>query len=118
MFDFEAAAFRGDEIKRASPARIQFHQGGEINRFVCCEIPGRYGFVDFDRIQDFFCLPGLAAGEIGGFETAGVVFAFCFAAFVSGFSMRRPGSLFQDDEAFAEAGNDLFYQSGFFDGFW
>ena len=70
----------------------------------------------FQAAEVFSCLPlaQVAAGQISRFESARVVFAFRLAALVRGLRMRRPGGLFQNTQALAQTGNDLFYQPGFF----
>ncbi|HZM06604.1 MAG TPA: hypothetical protein VFC44_26690 [Candidatus Saccharimonadales bacterium] len=42
-----------------------------------------------------------------------VVFAFRHAALMRGFCMGCPGGFFQNAKTFAQAGDDLLYQSGF-----
>jgi hypothetical protein len=79
---------------------IQFHQGGQIDRFVVGEFPGRQRFVSLDGVQDFLRLFGLATSEIGRFEPASVVLALRPAALVGGFLMRGSGGLFQNLEVF------------------
>ena len=70
----------------------------------------------FQAAEVFSCLPLslVAAGQISRFESARVVFAFRLAALVRGLRMRRLGGLFQNTQALAQTGNDLFYQPGFF----
>ena len=101
VFDFQTAILRPDEIERTRASHVQFHQGCQINCFLRDEIPDRQFFVEFNRVQNFLRLAGLAASQISRFQSASVVFAFRLAALVSGLGVRRPRGLFQNGKAFA-----------------
>lgn len=86
--DFRAAGARAEEVKRIFAAVLQFHQRPDVNGLAVRELARGQLFKFSDGGFDFRRLPGLAAGEVGGFEAAGVVFVLGLVLFVRGFGAR------------------------------
>ncbi len=110
VFDFQAAIAGADEVEGMGFVGFEIDEGGEVDGVAGEEVAGDEGLVEFDGVEEFAGLAGLAAGQIGGFEAAGVVFAFGFAAFVGGLGVGGAGGFFQEVEALDEGGDDLLDQ--------
>jgi hypothetical protein len=116
MQHFRASRPRADEVSCHFPAQFQFHEGADINGFVRPKLARVQLFERGNGALYFRRLFGLAAGQIGGFESAGVVFVLGLALLVRGFSarclgrteinlqlVRQPGDDLPDERAFVYA---------------
>ena len=105
--DFRAADARAEEVKRIFAAVLQLHQLTDVNDLAVRELARGQLFKFGDGGFDFRRLPGLAAGEVGGFETAGVVFVLGFVLFVRGFGARGVRGTEINLQFFREPGDDF-----------
>ena len=110
---FSASRAGPDEVSRRFPVKCQFHEGTDINGFADAEFARVQLFERGNGVLNFRRLPGLSTGQIGGFESAGVVFVFGLALLVRGLGalglgraeinlqfVRQPGDDFLDERAF------------------
>ena len=85
MQHFRAARAGADEVSRFFCVKFQFHEGPDVNGFVRSELARVQLFERGNGTLYFRRLPGLSPGQVGGFESAGVVFVLGLALLVCGF---------------------------------
>lgn len=112
MVEFEAAVFWPDEKPRTRAVHFEFDERGQVHGVAGHEVFYGQRFVAGDGVLDFAGLAGLGAGEIGGFEAAGVVFAFGLAAFVGGLGAGGARGSVNRLQIFREAGDNALEQIG------
>lgn len=111
--DFETAAFGADEIERMFAVGVELDERALVDGVGFGEIAEGEFLKKVDGVGEFAGLTGLSAGKVRGFETAGVVFVFGFAAFVGGFGVGGSGGFIEEREMFSQSGDDLFDEGGF-----
>ena len=102
-----------DEVSRFFPVKFQFHEGPDINGFARPELARVQLFERGNGTLYFRRLPGLSPGQIGGFESAGVVFVLGLALLVRGFGARGLGRPEINLQFVRQPGNDLFDERAF-----
>jgi len=111
--DFRAAGARADEVNGAFAAVFQFHQRTDVNDLAGVKFPDGQLFKFSDGGFDFRRLFGLAAGEVGGFESAGVVFALSLVLLVRGFGARGVRGAEIDGQFVRQPADDFFNEGAF-----
>ena len=96
-----------DEVCRLFPVQRQFHEGPDINGFARPELARVQLFECGNGVLNFRRLFGLSTGQIGSFESAGVVFVLGLALLVRGFGARRLGRPEINLQFLRQPGNDL-----------
>jgi hypothetical protein len=113
MQHFRAARPGPDEVSRLFPVKCQFHKGSDVNGFAGTEFADAQFFKCGNGILNFRRLLGLSTGQIGGFESAGVVFVLGPALLVRGLGARSLGSPEIDLQFVRQPGNDLLDERAF-----
>ena len=113
---FCAARFWAEEIQRALAAEFEFHEGTQVNRFAGAKLADRQGFEGGDGGFCFERLPGLSVREIGGLQSARVIFIFGLILFVGGLRVRRLRRAVVDFELRGEPGDNFLDERAFVDG--
>jgi len=111
--DLQSAGGGGEEEPGAFAVKLGLDQGTGVDGIVDGESGQGHGVEEAEVPRKVLELAGLAGGEVGGFQTTGVVLAFRLAAGVGGGGvgiLRRTG---QAVEAGAEFGADGIEQSVF-----
>lgn len=111
--DFQSTGGGGEEEPGAFAVEFGLDEGTGVDGILDGEVRQGHGVEEADVAGEVVELAGLAGGEVGGFQTTGVVLAFRLAAGIGGGGVgvfRRAG---QAVEAGAEFGADGIEQSVF-----
>ena len=113
IFDRDAAGCGHEEVERGLAIEIEFDKGTGVDGVIHIEIGEGEGGEESDGVGGVFDLLGLAGGEVGGFEAAGVVFALRLAAGIGGGGVGIAGGLAESIEAVAQVFADAIKEGGF-----
>ena len=111
--DLEATGGGGEEEPGAFAVEFGFDEGTGVDGIVDGEVRQGHGVEEAEVPSKVLKLAGLAGGEVGGFQTTGIVLAFRLAAGIGGRGVRVLGRTGQAVEAGAEFGADGIEQSVF-----
>src|ERR1035437_8143757 len=115
---FGAAGARAEEVKGTFTAMFQFHQRAHGDGVAVRELARAELLKLGDGGFEFHRLLGLATGEIGGFETARVVFALGLALLVRGLGARGVRGAEINLQLLCEPGDDFFDDGAFVQNEW
>lgn len=113
MLNHQAAGGRDEEEVGGFTVEAGFDERAGVDGIICCEIRQGKSFESPQGRGQFIHLSGLAGGEIGGFETAGVVFSLRLTARIGGGGVGLDGRFRKAFEPGAEFRADLGEQFGF-----